>query len=875
MPTPEKLSITIDNKILLHILAIGHLDIKEEIPITLTQSGIAEAIETPLGSVSRALKKLIDKGFLVEKLYHVRGKKRRMSAYFLTLSGEKFIINYEEVLVKKVIKYKPEKGDFQFISMSEAIKKLGKKPKMIDILNHILPQGYIDRSQFLQEIEAKTKSAGELGLLVKHVERMPKIKQFFDRTKEQNYLIKNMKSSKIVVIHGMAGIGKSTLAAKFIENYFDTKNVYWYRFQEWDTVRNILIPIAGFLSEMDRKKLQYYIESTPKIDFFEVINILANDLNKSNSIIVFDDFQRVGERIIQFFSSLVEHLEKIENIFIVILSRSLIRFYDRREVTLKNLIKEIRLDGLDREGSRELVKTKDFDKTGFNRIYDLTKGHPLALELLESIDDVKHPTKNIMRFVHEEIFSKLGQDEKDLLKAISVYRGPAHSDAIFMDAEMEYETLDKLIEKSLITEIEPSLYEIHDIIREFFYSRLTPSKRIEYHSKAANYYQQKDDDLTFIETAYHLIQSNAQEEAAKLIIDQAPIVIDKGYHEEIMNILMSFDYNLETKYLSQIYRLKGQILDIWGEWDNIFEYYYQCYTISKYLDKYQPFNLDREQLHNTVGFMSWKPLEVKTALENLKSSLNVVKEVEDKTGENEIIRSLGWVSWLKGDYKNAISHYKKSLDGLKKLPIEVQEIKANILINLGNIYWERSEWDKSIEYFRESVEIFKELKNNYKVARIFNNIGCVFAEKGDLDKALNFFNKGIKLSDEIYYIRGKAYTLLHHGEVQLRLKQFVDAQKTLERALEIFSKIEDHLGIAYSKICIGLINFFHQNWYKAKDHFQGCVNILMDTDTGFYLGEIYLGLSIIHSNLNNLSLMKEFRKNADNTFRNIKKFDAN
>jgi len=105
-----------------------------------------------------------------------------------------------------------------------------------------------------------------------------------------------------------------------------------------------------------------------------------------------------------------------------------------------------------------------------------------------------------------------------------------------------------------------------------------------------------------------------------------------------------------------------------------------------------------------------------------------------------------------------------------------------------------------VESFTEATKIFKELKNEYKVARIFNNIGCVYAEKNELDKAINFFNKGIKLSDEVYYIRGKSYTLLHLGEAQLRQKQYSDALLSLEEALEIFTRIEDHLGMVYSKI---------------------------------------------------------------------------
>jgi tetratricopeptide (TPR) repeat protein len=620
---------------------------------------------------------------------------------------------------------------------------------------------------------------------------------------------------------------------------------------------------------MDRKKLKYYLDSTPNIDYFDVINILKSDLNQSNSILVFDDFQRVNDRILQFFSSLTEHMEDIENTLLLVLSRSLFRFYNRRDVSLKNLIREMQLDGLDREGSRQLVKAKALDKAGFDKLFKLTKGHPLALELIESADDIKYSTRDIMRFVHEEIFSKLNPEEKDLLKAISIYRGPIQAEAVFLEDSFEYEIVDKLLAKTLIVEVHTNMYELHDIIREFFYSRISPKKRVEYHRKAAKYYQQQEDDMSFLETAYHLIQSQNQDEAAQLIINHAPTVIDKGYHEEIMNIIMSFDHNLKSEYLSEIYKIKGQILDIWGEWDNIFEYYYQCYTFSKYLKDQTNFKLDRTKLHKTVGYMSWKPLEVDTALKNLKKSLNVVKEVDDDVGINEINRSLAWVYWLKGDFSEAIKFYDKSLKDLNKLPIDPMSIRANTLINLGNIYWEKGNWNNAIDYFEQSIKIFDELKNNYKIAQIYNNIGCVHAENDAMDKALNFFKKSISLSENIYYIRGKAYTLLHMGECQIRLKQHDEARKSLESALEIFTKIEDSLGIIYCKINFGIIFIKENNWSKGQEYLQSCVNILTELDAEFYLGEIYTALHMIYTKLNNMELAKEFQRSADSIFKSL------
>jgi len=147
----------------------------------------------------------------------------------------------------------------------------------------------------------------------------------------------------------------------------------------------------------------------------------------------------------------------------------------------------------------------------------------------------------------------------------------------------------------------------------------------------------------------------------------------------------------------------------------------------------------------------------------------------------------------------------------------------------------------------------------------------VFAENNTLDKALDYFSKGIKLSDEIYYIRGKAYTLLHSGECQLREDRFDEAQRCLEDALEIFTKIEDHLGLVYTKITIGTLNLLQQNWEKAKDYFLSSVEILIEVDAAFYLGEVYTILSIIFININKAELAREFLKNAENTFNRLEK----
>ena len=55
------------------------------------------------------------------------------------------------------------------------------------------------------------------------------------------------------MILGVAGIGKTTLGAKLIEEYKSLKNIYWYQLHEWNTLSGILEPFSDFLKEINKR----------------------------------------------------------------------------------------------------------------------------------------------------------------------------------------------------------------------------------------------------------------------------------------------------------------------------------------------------------------------------------------------------------------------------------------------------------------------------------------------------------------------------------------------------------------------------------------------------------------------------------------------
>jgi len=677
------------------------------------------------------------------------------------------------------------------------------------------------------------------------------------------------------LINGIAGIGKSVLAAKFLLDKKDNCNIFWYSLKEWDTNRNALLAIADFLSGLGKKTLKSYLNSNLTTNFYDIIKILTADLNETNSILVFDDFHRADERTFQLFTAITDDIDKINNVHFVIISRTQIPFYDRRDVNIEKNVMELKLEGLDKKDSMAFIQDKGFKDKDFNMVYKLTKGHPLALELIDSVDDIKTSkgkSRDIFKFIHEEIFSKLNNEENSLLQVLSIYRQPVLPEAFMIEDSINFSTIDKLVSKALIVEIYTQRYIVQDVVRDFFYSRLTPAQRTKYHEFAADYFMKQgeaselEEDMdagsNYIESTYHLIEAEKQNEAVELILDKAPGMISKGNSEGIMNVLSKFDTkNIDTSYLSHIYTLKGDILDLWGEWDNVLEYYYQCWLLSKHV-KYK---IPVAKLHEVVGYMGWKTHEIDVALENLRNSMAVLEGTADPEGVDEVNRSLGWIHWLKGDYKKAVEYYNKIL--VKSSQSSDPSIRGKIYINLGNIFWEKGKYDKAMDYYNKSLKIFNKIDDFQKIALVNNYIGCMQTSQKEYDNAMESFQKSLDICSKINFVRCEGYVYLHQAQLMLKKNELEECRNYVNKALKIFDKIDDKFGLSYGKVNYGLTFTLADNYPEAIIPFNEGIELLKTLDLPFYLAEVYLGNSIIYEKMDNKDNLKEYRKMANEIFK--------
>lgn len=100
------------------------------------------------------------------------------------------------------------------------------------------------------------------------------------------------------------------------------------------------------------------------------------------------------------------------------------------------------------------------------------------------------------------------------------------------------------------------------------------------------------------------------------------------------------------------------------------------------------------------------------------------------------------------------SRFDLAMGYTKKAMSVAKEIKFNhywigfCQVSFGVIYQSISEYDNSLKHYTKSLTIFKEIKNNWYIAILFNNIGLLYCDKGEYDLALKYLEESLMLWEQ-------------------------------------------------------------------------------------------------------------------------------
>jgi tetratricopeptide (TPR) repeat protein len=271
--------------------------------------------------------------------------------------------------------------------------------------------------------------------------------------------------------------------------------------------------------------------------------------------------------------------------------------------------------------------------------------------------------------------------------------------------------------------------------------------------------------------------------------------------------------------------LLGEILFILGKWD----------PALSYLRKVQDMGAEKAgsaqvaEAYRKSGNLWALKGDIDQTFEDYRKALDLSKKIKDPIGIADSERGLGYAYWRRGNITEAEKHYQAAFKALKGK--KDQDLLAKTYLESGNVYNDKGDLDKAVDYYMKAIRVFRKTKDLYQEARTYNNLGDVCIKRKDWKKGIRYFEKTATLSDSINDLHMQGWALFNAGECHAKGGNLEEAEECCTKALDMLSRIDDKIGIAYVFCNYGIVYRFKKEWAKSTKYFKFSLNIVKNLKT--------------------------------------------
>jgi len=711
-----------------------------------------------------------------------------------------------------------------------------------------------------------------------------KLKQFVteNRSEELRKALTYLENHRILLISGVGGVGKSTLARALIDlRPVNVPEPFWFNLNRNQDAKfgDILEKLATYMDAPKIASFKAEKREPEKID----IDKLTDELHRRSEIwLIFDDLSTVLEdqqftekRIELLFSSLRYNTH---NAKIIVTSR-ILPIFENGESLLDVTEEEEKqhLNGLRTDFAVDYLSSNGLDKAELGKLEKLAKsvdGHPLALKLLvelvkefgvaDILEDLSmyQEQREDTILKARKLFDKLVGNEKELLERISVYREPVSMKGLkeMFTESTQKNAVKKLIDKSLLETNHNSSYWLHPLVQEFAYDDLQNKK--EAHLIAYNYYKflnlpenptKKEDFQPTIEAHYHACEAGEFDLAAQIILSSNLHGCLDTWGDYTALLMLYKRLLQDNSQNDNVLLSKGMKVFVFGELGITYQqlgyvsksikYHQQAMEIAKEIG-------NKHAEGNNLGYLgnAYRNLgELRKAIEYYEQALKIAKETVSRYEEETWLGNLGNAYRNLGESRRGIEYHEKALEIAKE--IEDKRGEGRWLGNLGNAYLHLGEPRRAIEYYEQALIIVKEIGDRRKEGNNLGYLGNAYRDLGELKKAIEYHKDALRIAKEIGNMRGEVRWLGNMGNLHCVLGEPERAIECCEKALKITREIGykrgegdnfENLGLAYNNLgeLEEAVRYLEQalKVFKEIGYRRGIGNSLR------YLGLVYSGL---------------------------------
>lgn len=560
----------------------------------------------------------------------------------------------------------------------------------------------------------------------------------------------------LVIVSGMAGVGKTSVAA-FMANEAPPTYAFWHNFRDAN-VQAFVYRLAGFLAHHQRAELWEMLEaarltrSNPP-DLAVSFDVLAAQLPPLPVWLCFDDFHLVETNA---------HLQAfLQRLTASGRRRVKLLLTTRRYPSFLPASGQEELSGLSLVDARAFLAERDVTLPAalVTALHDVTAGNATFLTLaaaalrasnrpadliaqLARVDDIE-------RYLMVEVNDHLSGDEQRVMEAVAIFKGrPAARAALEHVLELQdvRRVLRELADRFLLTVARRGgerRYSQHQIIEAFYYDQPRHDRRLALHARAADYFERLA-PAPFPAVQHHALAREAAP-ALRAAKENVRTIVNEGLATPLLQVLENvLPPELDPRPELERQLFCGKLRALGGDYDRA----RRCFETAAALLDEQPASPEVNALRAELCLGMAELLERRApreALTWIQKGLEVAPRQEGRHVAALKILT-GTVNMHMGNFGGALEMFH---DGLDDLPAGLSAQRVNALKNLGAVAFNLGRLEEAAAYSERALAMSRQLRDHLQTARVLINLGPIRYMSGDWQGAIDDLEEGLAIAERL------------------------------------------------------------------------------------------------------------------------------
>jgi len=624
-----------------------------------------------------------------------------------------------------------------------------------------------------------------------------------------------------VLLHGMGGLGKSSLAARLCDRMHDYRRVvmvgrldedgflraFSSKLEDPDAIATL--QQAGLpLQQRLRRVLHLHLSSTPHLFVFDDFE---RSLDETGTVHVLMPAAR--DVLVPLLAAIREANSTSR---VIVTSRYTFPLAGPARLVEQGL-ETMRGAELEKKTSRleGFTETRKTDPDLFARARTVGAGNPRLLDRLDAVlADAGTDASSILsaleaksaEFREELLLSTLlAQQEPAFRRFValaSIYDLPVGRDAIEavagtdLAAHLERAVGLSLVDRGHDPEDGTPRYYVSELVGPLVQTELDDLERRDAQARTAEflYHQWAEDRLRGTEPLlleiHRLAMAASLSEIAVAVADLLANAWINRSRIRDAEVLSS-----ATLVLGEDFRILHNLAraeQVLGKTTQAREHYQRALACCPTTSDRHVVRVRAAIIHNLAELVLVQG-GVKRALELYQESLSLEEQIGNVQGKAATLHSMAVIHAQQGEVKRALELYQESLSLSEQ--IGNPQGKAATLHQMAGIHAQQGEVKRALELYQESLSLKEQIGNVQGKAATLHGMAVIHAQQGEVTRALELYQESLSLEEQIGNVRGKAATLHAMAVIHAR-------QGEVKRALELYHEslsLKEQIGDVQGK----------------------------------------------------------------------------